>query len=107
MSSSDIPGKWQLTQSDNFDTFMSALGVGYLTRKLGNASKPLITVTEEAKGSYSIKQESLVKTTEIKFKIGEPFDETTAGGRQVGGRKKYNRAASSSFFVMFPLVIRR
>ena len=25
-------GKWQLTQSENFDAFMSAVGVGYLTR---------------------------------------------------------------------------
>ncbi len=83
MASPDIPGRWQLTQSDNFDAFMSALGVGYLTRKLGNASKPLITVQEMGPGQYSIKQESLVKTTEIKFKIGEPFDETTADGRQV------------------------
>ncbi len=81
--SSDIKGKWQLTDSSNFDEFMSALGVGYLTRKLGNASKPLITVTELAPTEYSIVQESLVKSTEIKFKIGEPFDETTADGRKV------------------------
>ena len=39
-----VPGKWQLTESDNFDNFMGALGVGYLTRKLGNKSKPLVTL---------------------------------------------------------------
>ncbi len=32
MSIDDIPGKWQLVDSNNFDEFMSVLGVGYLTR---------------------------------------------------------------------------
>ena len=27
-----VPGKYQLTESDNFDNFMGALGVGYLVR---------------------------------------------------------------------------
>ena len=86
MASKDIVGKWQLTQSENFDEFMSALGVGYLTRKLGNASKPLVTVSQLGPREYEIKQESLVKTSATKFKIDEPFDETTADGRQVGQR---------------------
>ena len=34
MSRSDIPGKWQMTASENFDAFMAAVGVGYLTRKV-------------------------------------------------------------------------
>ena len=40
-----VPGKWQLTESENFEAFMGALGIGYLTRKLGNQSKPLVTTT--------------------------------------------------------------
>lgn len=47
-----IPGKYQMTTSENFDAFMAALGVGYLTRKLGNASKPLITITKVTKKSF-------------------------------------------------------
>jgi len=31
----------------------------------------------------SMKQESLVKTSEIKFKLGEQFEELTADGRKV------------------------
>merc|ERR1712026_583293 len=61
---------------------MKALGVGLVTRKLGNKSSPTVTVTED-NGEYTFKQESLVKTSEIKFKIGEEFDEVTADGRQV------------------------
>ena len=80
--STEYCGKYQMTDSENFDAFMAALGVGYLTRKLGNASKPLITISEaDATKRYSLKQESLVKTTTIEFALGEQFEETTADGR--------------------------
>merc|ERR1711997_160819 len=69
-------------QSENFEEFMKVLGVGLVTRKLGNKSSPTVTITEEA-GEFIFKQESLVKTSEIKFKIGEEFDELTADGRKV------------------------
>merc|ERR1712088_466730 len=75
-------GKFKLTQSENFEEFMKALGVGLVTRKLGNKSAPTVTITEDG-GEFTFKQESLVKTSEIKFKIGEEFDEVTADGRQV------------------------
>merc|ERR1712107_512090 len=52
------------------------------TRKLGNKTTPTVTFTENG-GEYTFKTESLVKTSEIKFRIGEEFDETTADGRQV------------------------
>lgn len=80
--STEYCGKYQMTDSENFDAFMAALGVGYLTRKLGNASKPLITISEaDATKRYSLKQESFVKTTTIEFALGEQFEETTADGR--------------------------
>ena len=74
-------GKFKLTQSENFEEFMKVLGVGLVTRKLGNKSSPTVTITEEA-GQFTFKQESLVKTSEIKFKINQEFDELTADGRQ-------------------------
>merc|ERR1711892_1483075 len=40
-------GKYKLTKSENFEDFMKALGVGMVTRKLGNKTSPTITVTEE------------------------------------------------------------
>jgi len=82
--STEYCGKFQMTDSDNFDAFMAALGVGYLVRKLGNASKPLVTITEEdaASKKYSFKQESLVKTSITNFVLNEQFEETTADGRK-------------------------
>ena len=32
MSIDLVPGKYQLTESDNFENFMARLGIGYLTR---------------------------------------------------------------------------
>lgn len=63
LDTSTICGKWQMTASENFDAFMSALGIGYVTRKLGNASKPLVTIAEIGSDSkeFSMKQESLIK----------------------------------------------
>jgi len=78
-----VYGKWQLFQSENFEEFMSRLGVSYLVRKLGNKSTPVVTVSKDENDVMSFKQESLVSTTEIKCKIGEPFDEKTADGREV------------------------
>lgn len=94
--STEYCGKYQMTDSENFDDFMAALGIGYLTRKLGNASKPLITISELEDDSsevnkkrYSLKQESLVRTTTIDFALGEQFEETTADGRKCRTTFKY------------------
>jgi len=78
-----IIGTYKLDTSENFDEFMKALGVGMVMRKMANAATPVVTVTKEEDETYNIKQVTTFKTTEIKFKLGEEFDETTADGRVV------------------------
>lgn len=90
-------GKYKLTQSENFEEFMKALGVGLVTRKLGNKSSPTVTITEAA-GEYTFKQESLVKTSEFKFKLNEEFDETTADGRQ--GKQQNQHKSYLQFHIL-------
>jgi fatty acid-binding protein 3 len=86
--SQTIPGKYQLTESKNFEEFMARLGVGYVIRKLANKSKPLVTITEvEPKTKYDIKQESLVSTSIIAFNLGQEFDDVTQDGRKVREHK--------------------
>ena len=63
-----VPGKYQLTDSENFDQFMGALGVGYLVRKLGNQSKPLVTISQEGP-VWTMKSESLVKARTVQASI--------------------------------------
>ncbi|XP_034467660.1 fatty acid binding protein 4b [Hippoglossus hippoglossus] len=74
-------GTWTLSTSENFDDYMKAIGVGFATRQMGNMVKPNLVISVDA-GVVSMKSESTFKTTEIKFKIDEEFDETTADGRQ-------------------------
>jgi type II secretory pathway component HofQ len=75
-------GKWHLEKSENFDEYMKAVGVSLVTRKLGNATKPVVTITKKG-DEFSYKSESTVKTTVMDFKLGQEFKETTADGRTV------------------------
>ena len=74
--------RYKLTHSENFDELMKALGVGWLTRKLGGATSPVVEVTKDG-DTYTMKTESTFKNTEVKFKLGQEFDEETPDGRDV------------------------
>ncbi|KAF7254310.1 Fatty acid-binding protein, brain [Varanus komodoensis] len=71
---------WKLIDSQNFDEYMKALGVGFATRQVGNVTKPTVIISQEGE-IYVIRTQSTFKNTEIKFKLGEEFDETTADDR--------------------------
>lgn len=49
---------------------------------MGNMVKPNLVISVDGDGVISMKSESTFKTTEIKFKLEEEFDETTADGRK-------------------------
>ncbi|XP_028280742.1 fatty acid-binding protein, adipocyte-like [Parambassis ranga] len=74
-------GNWILASSENFDDYMKAVGVGFATRQMGNMAKPNLVISVGDDGVISMKSESTFKTTEIKFKLNEEFDEMTADGR--------------------------
>ncbi|KAM9419141.1 fatty acid-binding protein, heart [Salvelinus alpinus] len=75
-------GTWNLKDSKNFDEYMKALGVGFATRQVGGMTKPT-TIIEVAGDTVTLKTQSTFKNTEISFKLGEEFDETTADDRKV------------------------
>ncbi|KAK6324205.1 fatty acid-binding protein, heart [Coregonus clupeaformis] len=75
-------GTWNLKESKNFDEYMKALGVGFATRQVGSMTKPT-TIIEVAGDTVTLKTQSTFKNTEITFKLGEEFDETTADDRKV------------------------
>lgn len=74
--------KFKLASSENFDEVMKALGVGWMTRKIGTTINPIIELTEND-GVYTLTSQSTFKNTEIKFKLGEEFEEETPDGRTV------------------------
>uniref|UniRef100_A0ABM5GBZ5 Fatty acid-binding protein, adipocyte-like n=1 Tax=Pogona vitticeps TaxID=103695 RepID=A0ABM5GBZ5_9SAUR len=75
-------GTWKLVSSEKFDDYMKELGVGFATRKIAGVAKPNVIISHNG-DNYTIKTESSLKNTEISFKLGEEFDETTADDRKV------------------------
>ncbi|XP_048009202.1 fatty acid-binding protein, adipocyte-like [Megalobrama amblycephala] len=76
-------GKWKMTSSDNFDEYMKAVGAGFASRQMANLAKPSLTIALDDQGFISMKAVTTLKTLEIKFKLDEEFDETTADDRKV------------------------
>lgn len=59
-------------------------GVGFLLRKVGGNTTPTVSLKKNTDNdTYTLLTESTFKNTEITFKLGEPFDETTLDGREV------------------------
>lgn len=55
---------------------------------MGNRTKPNLIVTMDDQGTICLKSQSTFKTTEIKFKLNEPFEETTADDRKTRVRNR-------------------
>ncbi|XP_007547686.1 fatty acid-binding protein, heart [Poecilia latipinna] len=75
-------GTWNLKESEKFDDYMKELGVGFATRKIGNMTKPTTIISVDG-DTVTVKTQSSIKNTELSFKVGEEFDETTADDRKV------------------------
>lgn len=74
--------KYKLYNSENFDEFMKALEVGYMTRKASSLTFPIICLTKEG-GRYIFTSQSSFKTIMTKFTPGVEFDDVTPDGRSV------------------------
>lgn len=74
-----IGKKYKLISSENFDEFMKIMGVGYVVRMLANAVTPIVELRKEGEG-YNLVTSSVFKTTEMKFNVGEEFEEVEAIG---------------------------
>ncbi|CAG7785494.1 unnamed protein product [Allacma fusca] len=76
---------WPNRTSCNFMSALPAiccmLGVNLVLRKLGSTAKP-VTEIDEKDGNWRITTKTTFKTTEIKFRLGVPFEEETADGRK-------------------------
>ncbi|XP_069008657.1 fatty acid binding protein 7, brain, a [Embiotoca jacksoni] len=73
---------WKLVDSQNFDEYMKALGVGFATRQVGNVTKPTVAISQDG-DKVVVKTLSTFRNTEISSKLGEEFDETTPDDRHV------------------------
>ncbi|XP_040193861.1 fatty acid-binding protein, heart-like [Rana temporaria] len=74
-------GTWRLVDSKFFDDYMKGLGVGFATRQIASVTKPTTIISLD--GDFVVIQtQSTFKNTEVKFKLNEEFDETTADDRK-------------------------
>merc|ERR1711955_59313 len=75
-------GKYERTSADNYEEMLKILDVNFLLRKAATVSTPVMEITEDG-GVWTITTSTTLKTMELKFKLGEEFDETTPDGRDV------------------------
>jgi len=78
----EFTGKYKLTNSENFDEFLKELGVNFVLRNLAKTSTPVIEITKDD-DTYSLKTSTAIKNSEIKFKLGEEFEEARMDGKNV------------------------
>ena len=78
-------GKFKRTSAVNYEEFLKALGVSWLLRKAATVSTPVTEISED-QGEWTIRTSTTLKTIELKFMLGEEFDEVTADGRDVKGK---------------------
>ncbi len=75
-------GEWKLTDSQNFEELMKELGVNFLTRKIGNTTKPNVNFTKDG-DKWTFTTKSAIKTGVVEFELDHEFEETTLDGRTV------------------------
>merc|ERR1712060_126237 len=75
-------GTYERTSAENYEEMLKILDVNMLLRKAACASTPKMEGSEDG-GVWTIKTSTTLKTMELKFKLGEQFEETTPDGRQV------------------------
>jgi len=78
----DFTGRFKLTSSDKFDEFLKELGVGFMLRNLAKTSTPTVEFTKSG-DEYTMKTLTTFKNSEIKFKLGEEFEENRLDGKLV------------------------
>lgn len=77
--------KYKLQTSENFDEFMKALGVGLITRKMGNTVSPVVELVKSEGGGEEmvLTSSSTFKNVVTKFTPGIEFENDTPDGRKV------------------------
>lgn len=78
--------KWWLTHLpqcvNKVHIFLCLSGVDFAARNAAGLVKPSVSISLNGE-KVTIQTESSFKNTEISFKLGEEFDETTADSRKV------------------------
>ena len=74
-------GSYTRVSEENYEEVLKALNIGFMLRKAAMASTPVMTITE-AGGQWTMTTKTTMKSIELKFKLGEEFEEETTDGRK-------------------------
>merc|ERR1712002_861210 len=75
-----ITGKYTQVSNEGYEEFLKAMNVGFILRKAAMASTPVMSITEEG-GNWTMITKTTVKSIELRFRLGEEFEEDTTDGR--------------------------
>ncbi|ODN00478.1 Fatty acid-binding protein [Orchesella cincta] len=102
-----IVGTYKLEKNEKLDEFYQELGVPWIARKLMLTSSPTMYITLDEEEQYDFKTVSFLKTTEISFKLNEPYEETMPNGEvfesltTLEGGNKFTTKSESEGVVAF------
>ncbi|CAH1100483.1 unnamed protein product [Psylliodes chrysocephalus] len=74
-----IEGKYANYKNENLDAYFADIGVPYIPRKMICSSKPNMEIVKE-NDTWTISTSTLLKTTVLKFKLNEEYEESMPGG---------------------------
>ncbi|XP_039868267.1 fatty acid-binding protein, intestinal-like [Simochromis diagramma] len=77
-------GTWKIDRSENYVKFMEQMGVNLVKRKVAEHDNLKITI-EQNGDKFHVKESSTLRTKEVDFTLGVPFDYTLADGTEVSG----------------------
>ena len=76
-----MAGKYVRTKDENYEAFLSKLGVGIILRKAATASTPTMEITKDG-NKWKMATKTILKSIEVNFELGVPFEETSTDGRK-------------------------
>lgn len=85
----EFHGSWKYVSADNFDNYLKEIGVNVVLRKLAVLASPTVIfgIQDESENSsnptWFMRTETAVKSAMARFKLNEPFKETTIDDRKV------------------------
>ncbi|OXU29528.1 hypothetical protein TSAR_007754 [Trichomalopsis sarcophagae] len=76
-----LVGNYQHERNENLDEYFKAVGVPYIPRKMMGMTSPRLEIQKnDEEDKWTIRTITMMRTSELVFKIGEEFEEAMASG---------------------------
>lgn len=75
--------KYKLDRSENFEEFLTAIGINFFIRKMILASSLTLELVDLGDGTFVLKQHTSFKNMDLKFKPGVEFIDEKPNGAKV------------------------